>query len=159
MTKTNRRSFLACGVAVAASAAAEEPAQGIAFSNRSHIFAHPNVKERLTWCFSSVLGCGAPMSLNAPGLSRPILAWRFPEGGSLSVEFTEDALDEQQSRRGAWLELWSDDPTSLKKKILDAGLPQVHYPATNTFYFAAPGGQILGIVSGRNPSAGELKAK
>ena len=32
----------------------------------------------------------------------------------------------------------------------------VTYPATNTFYFAAPGGQVFGIVPARNPSAGEL---
>jgi hypothetical protein len=158
MSQTNRRGFLACGIAAAASASAET-APGLAHSNRSHIFAHPKIKEKLTWCFSTVLGCGTPASLNALGLSEPILAWKFPGGGALSVEFTEDALDEHQARRGAWLELWSDDPGALKKKILDAGLAPVHYPATNTFYFAAPGGQILGIVSSRNPSAGELRVK
>jgi hypothetical protein len=99
------------------------------------------------------------MSLNAPGLAEPILAFRFPGGGSFSVEFTEDALDEQRVRRGAWLEIWSDDPAALKRKILDAGLPQVTHPATNTFYFAVPGGQVLGVVPGRNPSSGELRTK
>jgi hypothetical protein len=166
MSKANRRSFLGRSVAVTAAAttvavpsAAEEDGPGLAFSNRAHIFARPKVKERLTWCFSTVLGCGAPVTLNAPGLSEPILAFRFPNGGSLSVEFTEDALDEQKLRWGAWLEIWSNDPAALKKKILESGLSQVRYPATNTFYFVAPGGQVLGIVSARNPSAGELRIK
>jgi hypothetical protein len=164
MTNTNRRSFLGCITAAAASAvalpaAAEESTPILAFSDRAHIFARPNVKEKLTWCFSVVLGCGAPTSLNAPGLSEPMLAFRFPSGGSLSVEFTEDALGEQYVRRGAWLEVRSNDPAALKKKVLDAGLSQIQYPATNTFYFVVPGGQVLGIVSARNPSAGEMKVK
>jgi hypothetical protein len=165
MNKTDRRSFLG-GIAMATVAASfgtgtadagDRP--GLAFSNRAHIFASPKVNEKLIWCFRDVLGCGAPISLNAPGMAEPILAFRFPGGGSFSVEFTEDALDEQRARRGAWLEIWSSDPAALKRKILEAGLPQVTYPATNTFYFAAPGGQVLGVVAGGNPSAGELRTK
>src|SRR5258708_26250014 len=99
MTNTNRRSFLGCigaaaATAVARPAAAEGSTPVLAFSDRAHIFARPDVKEKLTWCFSAVLGCGAPQSLNAPGLFEPILAFRFPSGRPLSVEFTEDALDE-----------------------------------------------------------------
>jgi hypothetical protein len=154
---TNRRIFL--GGAAATAVSALGAASGPAFSNRTHIFVRPGVKEKLIWCFSTVLGCGAPVSLNAPGLSEPILAWKFPGGGALSVEFTEDALDEQQARRGAWLEIWSSDPAALQKTILDAGLAQVHYGPTNTFYFAAPGGQVLGVVSGSNPAGGEMKTK
>jgi len=166
MSDLNRRSFLGRGIAMAAAAtslgvvkAVAEEGPALAFSNRAHIFASPKVKEKLIWCFSGVLGCGPPMSLNAPGLAEPMLAFRFPGGGSFSVEFTEDALDEQRIRRGAWLEIWSNDPAALQRKILDAGLPQVTHPATNTFYFAAPGGQVLGVVRGRNPSSGELRTK
>jgi len=165
MKTMDRRNFLGRGIAIAATAAslgtlraAPEEGPGLAFGNRAHIFASPKVKEKLIWCFSEVLGCGQPMSLNAPGLTEPILAFRFPGGGSFSVEFTEDALDENRARRGAWLEIWSNDPAALKRRILSAGLTQVTYPATNTFYFAAPGGQVLGVVSGRNPSSGELRS-
>jgi hypothetical protein len=41
-------------------------------------------------------------------------------------------------------------PAGLKKKILQAGLPQVKYVATETFYFVLPGGQVVGLV----PNAG-----
>ena len=166
MSNTSRRSFLRRGIAVTAAAtsvgalkAIPEDRPALAFGNRAHIFASPKVKEKLIWCFSDVLGCGPPISLNAPGLAEPMLAFRFPGGGSFSVEFTDDALDEQRVRRGAWLEIWSNDPAGLKRKILDAGLPQVTHPATNTFYFAAPGGQVLGVVPGRNPSSGEMRTK
>ncbi len=119
----------------------------IALGNRAHILARPHVKDQLESCFTTVLGCGAPARLDAPGLREPILAFRFPSGGSLSVEFTEDALDEQQARRGAWLEVRVDDPAALRKKVLEAGLPQVKYSATDRFYFVVPGGQVLGIVA------------
>lgn len=162
--RRSRRSFFASGMAVAAVsldtlAGNAEGRTGLAFGNRVHLFASPAVKDKLIWCFRDVLGCGAPISLQAPGIEEPILAFRFPGGGALSVEFTETALDEQRARRGAWLEIWCDDPEALKRKILAADLLQVTYPATNTFYFMAPGGQVLGVVSNRNPSAGEMRAK
>jgi hypothetical protein len=78
-------------------------------------------------------------------LPEPILAFRFPGGGSLSVEFTEDALDEPQARHGAWLEVSVDDPAALKQRVLEAGLPQVKYGPTGRFYFVVPGGQVVGI--------------
>jgi hypothetical protein len=141
---TNRRMILAASGALAF--AAGEPLPAVAFGDRAHIAAHPAVKEKLTWCFATVVGCGAPAILKVPAMSEPILAFRFPGGGSLSVEFTENALEEQLVRRGAWLEIRSTDPAALKEKILAAGLAQVRHPASNTFYFAAPGGQVFGVV-------------
>ena len=159
MNQTGRRKFFGRAAALAATAASlnADDAPALALGNRAHLFAHPGVKEKLVWCFGEVLGCGAPVSLRAPGLAEPILAFRFPGGGSLSIEFTPDALSEAQARRAAWLEIRCANPPALKQKILDAGLPQVTYPATNTFYFAAPGGQVFGIVSAANPAAGELR--
>jgi hypothetical protein len=151
----NRRIFLAS----AALMQAAPSAPGLAGSNRTHLFVKPAFKEKFVWYFSTLLGCGTAMSLKAPGLAEPILAWRFPGGGALSVEFTDAALDEEQAGRGAWLELWAAEPEALKKTILEAGLKQVRYPATNTFYFAAPGGQIFGIVAASNPGGGEMKIK
>ena len=117
-----------------------------ALSNSVHIYARPESQARLTWCFTTVLGCEAVTSADAPNLPLPMLAFRFPNGGSLSVEFTEDALDERQARWGAWLEIKADDPAALQQKVLDAGLPRLKHPANDHFYFAAPGGQVLRIV-------------
>jgi hypothetical protein len=63
------------------------------------------------------------------------------------VEFTEDALDDKQARRGAWLELRTDDALGLQQKVLAAGLPRVVHPYTPFFYIQAPGGQVFRIVS------------
>src|SRR5215471_2179828 len=95
MNETNRRTFLG-GMAMATAAAGlgtvrtdADAGPGLAFSNRAHIFASPKVREKLISCLRDVVGCGSPMSLSAPGLPEPILAFRFPGGGSISVEFTE----------------------------------------------------------------------
>jgi hypothetical protein len=127
----------------------------IAVSNRVHLFAPRGLKAELTRCFTTVLGCEPPVTLDAPGLSEPILAFRFPGGGSVSIELTDDALDQQQARRGAWLELKADDPAALQQKVLAAGFGRVDYPATTTFYFEAPGGQVFGIIPARGVTAAE----
>lgn len=118
----------------------------IALSYNVHIYARPESKERLAWCFTALLGCETVISSDAPNLPVPVRAFRFPGGGALSVEFTDDALDEQQARRGAWLEIKADDAAVLQRKVLDAGLPQLKHPANDHFYFAAPGGQVFRIV-------------
>ena len=118
----------------------------IALSNSVHLYARPQYQERLAWCFTTLLGCEPVVSSDAPTLPVPILAFRFPGGGSLSVEFTADALDEQQARRGAWLEVKSNEAAALQRKVLEAGLPRLKHPGNDHFYFAAPGGQVLRIV-------------
>ncbi len=119
----------------------------IALSNSVHLFAHPNSKEKLAAFFTDILGYKVLVGSDAPGLPTPVMAVKFANGAALSVEFTEDALDEQQARRGAWLELKSDDAAALKEKVLAAGLSRVHYPGNDYFYFQAPGGQVLRIVA------------
>ncbi|MFI5271969.1 MAG: hypothetical protein ACHQ4H_02920 [Ktedonobacterales bacterium] len=119
----------------------------IALSNRVHIYARPESRGSLVWCFTTILGAEAVTSSDAPGLPAPVLAFSFPGGGSLSVEFTDEALDERQARWGAWLEIQSDDPATLRQKVIEAHLPQLQHPANDHFYFVAPGGQVLRIVA------------
>ena len=54
-----------------------------------------------------------------------------------------DALDEQQARRGAWLEMETDEPLLLKERILAAGYHHCEYKGF--FYFQIPGGQVMRI--------------
>lgn len=117
-----------------------------ALGNRAHLVAAPAARDRLIHCFTAVLGCGDPLRMTVPGVAEPILAFRFPNGGSISVEFTERALDEGQARQGAWLELVTDDPGALQRKIVDAGLPRLTSLLSDRFYFVLPGGQVMGVV-------------
>lgn len=132
------------------------PVETLALGNRAHFMARPEFREKLTWCFSTVLRCGPPAVLQAPGIKAPILAFRFPGGGSISIELSDNALDEAGARRGAWLEIQTDDVEGVTRRIIEAGLPRLEYAATTTFYFAAPGGQVFGVMDPRARQA-ELK--
>ena len=114
--------------------------------NRAHFYVRPQYRAALVRCFVDVLGCAGPTSLPARGQADAILAFSFPDGGSISVDFTDDALDAEHAGRGAWLEIGSADPKALQQRVLEAGLERVVYEATHAFYFAAPGGQVFAIV-------------
>jgi len=149
----NRRSWIGAAVILASARAARAEPQ-LAMTNRGHFLALPRYREALVRCFSEVLGCGAPMTLPARDGLGPVVAFRFPGGGAVSVEFTDRALDEALAQRGAWLELKPADPDALEAAVKAAGLPQIRYAATTTFYFAVPGGQVFGIARSDRP---ELK--
>ena len=147
----NRRGCLGVALAVASASQARAAETATSLGNRAHFLARPEFREALVACFSQVLGCGAPMVLPTNDPAGPILAFKFPGGGSVSVQFTADALDDILARRGAWLELKCGEPAALEAAVLKAGLPQIHYPATRTFYFAAPGGQVFGVARTDRP--------
>ncbi len=121
----------------------------IALSNRVHIFARPDIQDALTTFYTAIFGCEATA---IPGTS--MLVFRFPNNATVSVDFTADALDEEHAGRGAWLEVQTDDPSALQRKVIEADLSQVDY-ATGRFYFRAPGGQVWGILPMREPSGQE----
>jgi len=112
--------------------------------SNAHIFAQPRRREDLRWCFETALGCGPVATVEYPGIAEPMLVVRFPDGGSLSIEFTDQAPDDEQPRLGAWLELRAKDPGAVMRAALDAGLPQVNHPG-HQYYFMAPGGQVFTI--------------
>ena len=119
----------------------------IALSNSIHLYARTETREQFLEFFTSILGLEAVESSDAVGSPQPIYGFKFANGASLSVEFTADALNDQQAQRGAWLELRTDDAVGLQQKVLAAGLPRVVHPYTPFFYIQAPGGQVFRIVS------------
>jgi|SRR5579859_332304 len=121
----------------------------IALSNSIHLYARPDTKEKFLEFFTSILGLEAHESSDATGSPEPIYGFKFSNGASLSVEFAQDALDDQQAERGAWLELRTDDALGLQQKVQDAGLKRVVHPYTPFFYIQAPGGQVFRIVESK----------
>jgi hypothetical protein len=77
-------------------------------------------------------------------MPEPMLLVRFPGGGHLSIEFLEEAPDEDTPRLGAWLELRAENPEALMQSAVDAGLTQVQHPG-HPYYFMAPAGQVFTI--------------
>ena len=111
-----------------------------AFGGRAHLYARPQTREPLRKFFADVLGTAAQ---EIPGTT--MLVCRMAEGTSVSVEFTSDALDDLHGLRGAWLELRTDDPAELQRRVMAAGLRRVEHPVTGRFYFRSPDGQVWGI--------------
>ncbi len=143
----NRRGVMGLAAAAAASSGlARAEAFSGALSSRAHFQIRPATKESFIHCFSDVIGLGPPAKIHVPGFPEPLLAYRFPGGGAFSVEVTPDALDEALARRGAWLEIRTTDPVRLKNDLTAAGYARLAYPATTNFYFAAPGGQVFGVL-------------
>src|SRR5690242_20155822 len=113
-----------------------------AFGKRAHFYARPEARESLRRFFTEILE-SVPDEI--PGTT--MLLCRLAEGSSVSVEFTADALDDAQALRGAWLELRTDDPAALQRRVIAAALPRVEHPVTGRFYFRSPGGQVWGIAA------------
>ncbi len=115
----------------------------IALGSSVHIFARPHRREGLAQCFEMVLD--SPVrTVEFPGIDQPMLVVSFPGGGHLSIEFTDDAPDDEQPRLGAWLELRADDPAAVLRAALRAGLTEVKHPG-HPYYFMIPGGQVFTI--------------
>jgi hypothetical protein len=116
-----------------------------ALGNNAHIFARPDRREGMRHLFDEVLGCGPVATVDHSGMAEPMLVVRFPAGGSLSIEFVDDADDADEPRLATWLELRADAPGDLMRAVLDAGIRQVNHPG-HPYYFMAPGGQVFTIV-------------
>lgn len=116
-----------------------------ALGNNVHIFARPRRREELRRLFETVLQCGPVATVDHPGMTEPMLIVRFPGGGSLSIEFVDDAADSDEPRLAAWLELRAPDPPAVMRAVLAAGLREVKHPG-HRHYFMAPGGQVFTVV-------------
>ena len=117
----------------------------ISLGNNAHIFARPSRRDELSWCFETALRCGPVRVVEHPGMPRSMLVVDFPAGGHLSIEFVEDAPDDDGPRLGAWLELRADDPAEATQFAAQAGLQRVNHPG-HPYYVCVPGGQVFTIV-------------
>lgn len=65
--------------------------------------------------------------------------------GNIGFFFAEeaDALTPEQARKGAWLELFVDDPASLREPLGALGAERFDYTDKGNDYYALPGGQVV----------------
>ena len=116
----------------------------IALGNNAHVFARPSRRQDLVSCFETALRCGPVRTVAHPAMPEPMLVVDFPGGGHLSIEFIEEAPDDDRPRLGAWLELRAEDPATAMRAALAAGLTEVKHPG-HPYYVMAPGGQVFTI--------------
>jgi len=120
----------------------------ISLGDTIHFYARPDARERLLEFLSSILGLPVRSVTHryVKGSPEPMYAVEFSNGKIMSVEFTEEALSNQQARWGPWFELRVTDAANVQEKALAFGLQKVVHPYTPFFYIQAPGGQVFRIV-------------
>ena len=118
----------------------------LALGNNVHLFARPSRRQELKWCFETALRCGPVRTVEHPAMPEPMLLVDFPAGGHLSIEFVDDAPDDDRPRLGAWLELRAADPAAVMRSALEAGLLEVQHPG-HPHYVMIPGGQVFTIAA------------
>ena len=117
----------------------------ITLSDTIHFYARPDAKNRLLEFFRDILGLKVrPITLPyVKGSPKPMYAVEFANGARMSVEFTADALSDQQAERGPWFELRTQDAETLRQRALAFGLNRIVHPYTPFFYIQAPGGASI----------------
>src|ERR1051326_1491888 len=104
----------------------------MALGNNAHLFARPSRRQDLVWCFETALGCGPVRTVEHPAMPESMLVVDFPGGGHLSIEFVEDAPDDDRPRLGRG---WSFGLTTRRPRCVwlwKRGCPRSSTRATRT---------------------------
>jgi hypothetical protein len=123
------------------------PLDRTALGDQVHLFAHLRHRDVLVRVFGTVLGCGQPRVIRLPGIDEPVLGFRLPGGGAVSIEFAADLPEWPDPFHGAWLQITTPDPEGLRARVLDAGLPEIRHPG-HDFYFQLPSGHVFTVAAG-----------
>jgi hypothetical protein len=116
---------------------------------RVHLFVRPGARGAFTSLFRDTLGC--EVVERDFGLQYPVVLVSFSDGSRFSAEFTDlapvgapgDAVSDDQSFRGAWLEFRTTDLAGDQRKVRSAGIPEFRHGGSTHAYFVAPGGQVF----------------
>lgn len=79
---------------------------------------------------------------------------RLGDGSHVGFFFVDahEALTPEQARRGAWIELCVDDPSSVRERLAAVGVRPFEYADRANDYYQLPGGQVVRVA--RTPGAG-----
>ena len=94
-------------------------------------------------------GFDAALSTPSEGLDL----FKLSDGLSVGVFYEDDALDEAQARKGAWLEFAVDDAAAGAELLEKLGVARVAFSDTSHAYFQAPGGPVFRIAGAASAGA------
>ncbi|GIH15351.1 hypothetical protein [Rugosimonospora africana] len=117
-----------------------------AVGNQVHLFAYPRHRDALVRVFGTVLGCGRPRVIRLLEIDEPVLGFRLPGGGAVSIEFVPDLPEWPDPFHGAWMQITTPHPEGLRATILNAGLPEIRHPG-HDFYFQIPSGHVFTVAA------------
>ena len=100
---------------------------------------HPRHRERLHAALIEVLGCRSELE------NEGFTPYLFDDGFRLGVYFSEESLDDDSQRLGAWLELLVDDASETGRKLEALGVGRVEYGDVDHRYYQLPGGPVFRV--------------
>lgn len=112
----------------------------IALGEYSKMVIRPSERDRVQRFYRDVLGCQVTTKSKAMDLIR--LGMDFYIG----AVYDDSALSDADRLNSIWLELRTENPEMLKRKIPEFGCREVEYWDKEHFYFQAPGGQVFRLV-------------
>jgi catechol 2,3-dioxygenase-like lactoylglutathione lyase family enzyme len=113
----------------------------VTIGNHSKIVAQRTDQGRIRSFYKDVLGC--ELTKQTPDVDYI----RFEDNFFLAVLYADQALTDQDARASIWLELRSDDPAALNRRITEFGVHRIEMPGAEHLYFQAPGGQVFRVVA------------
>lgn len=121
------------------SASAVSANAGVSFGAHAKVNVQPGERERITAFYRDVLGCEVTYKSN-----RDLIR----VGSNYYIAFIYDAasLNPNELEKSIWLELRTENVSSMKKKILAFGVKQMDAPDREHLIFQAPGGQVYRLV-------------
>lgn len=117
------------------------------WGTHSKMIAGPSARLRLQSFYRDVLGCYVGKGPQHAGGPEDTDLIRFPNGFSIVVHYHDAALGEAELKKAIWLELFTDDPVQLERKIQAFGIHPFDYFDKDHFYFQAPGGQVFRVAA------------
>ena len=113
----------------------------VTIGNHSKIVARRADQARIRAFYNDVLGC--ELRKQTPDVDYI----RFEDDFFLAILYQDQALTAEDARASIWLELRSDDPVALGRRITEFGVHSIEMPNAEHLYFQAPGGQVFRVVA------------
>ena|SRR5947209_5862845 len=113
----------------------------ISFGNHAKVTAPLSLRDKIRSFYQQALGCDLVVAQEALDVVR------FTNDFFLGIAYEQDHLEDEHFLLAAWLELKTDDPNELRKKLHQFGVKEIEYKDKNHFYFHAPGGQVYRVAS------------
>jgi catechol 2,3-dioxygenase-like lactoylglutathione lyase family enzyme len=112
----------------------------VAFGTHSKFSASPMERDRVRQFYRDVLGC--KVTKQTEGMDY----FRMGRDFYLAAIYEGSLLSKEDLLKSIWLELKTDNPKELAKRILEFGATSIATWDKAHFYFQAPGGQVFRLI-------------
>lgn len=112
----------------------------VSIGNHAKFTANPTDRDRIRAFYKEVLGCEMTRR------SNQIDFFRLGSNFFIAAIYDGKTLPDAEATKATWLEIRSNDPAGLSKRIRDFGVNELDTWEKDRLYFQAPGGQVFRIV-------------